>query len=233
MIKTILFDLDGTLLPMDQDEFVKYYFGYLARTMEPYGYEKDNLIAAIWTGTGAMTGNDGTCTNEERFWKTFEKITGRRREDEEERFYQFYQTGFQKAKAVCGYNPLAADTVRKLKEKGYQVVLATNPLFPSVATESRIRWAGLEPEEFLDYTTYENCTYCKPNVKYYEEICRKLGLDPNECMMVGNDAAEDLPAAELGMKTYIITDCLINLKNIDLTDIEKGSFEDFQKYMGL
>ncbi len=233
MIKTILFDLDGTLLPMDQDEFVKYYFGYLAKTMEPYGYEKDALIKAIWTGTAAMTANDGSCTNEERFWQTFKDITGRTRESEEERFYAFYQTVFQKARNACGFNPLSADTVRKLKEKGYDLVLATNPLFPKVATESRIRWAGLQPEDFMDYTTYENCTYCKPNVRYYEEICRKLNLDPKECMMVGNDAAEDLPAADLGMEIFIITDCLINSKNIDLTDIPKGSFEDFQKHMNI
>ena len=27
MVKAVLFDLDGTLLPMDQDEFTKGYFG--------------------------------------------------------------------------------------------------------------------------------------------------------------------------------------------------------------
>ena len=32
-IKAVLFDLDGTLLPMDQDIFVKSYFGLLAKKL--------------------------------------------------------------------------------------------------------------------------------------------------------------------------------------------------------
>lgn len=35
MIKAILFDLDGTLLPMDQDEFTKGYFNLLAAKLAP------------------------------------------------------------------------------------------------------------------------------------------------------------------------------------------------------
>ena len=37
-MKTILFDLDGTLLPMDQDAFVKYYMGLFAQKMAPHGF---------------------------------------------------------------------------------------------------------------------------------------------------------------------------------------------------
>lgn len=55
--------------------------------------------------------------------------------------------------------------MRELKRRGFGVALATNPIFPSVATESRIRWAGLEPEEFALYTTYENTAYCKPGTR--------------------------------------------------------------------
>ena len=39
MIKTVLFDLDGTLLPMDQDNFVKAYFKNLAIKLAPHGYD--------------------------------------------------------------------------------------------------------------------------------------------------------------------------------------------------
>ena len=39
MIKTILFDLDGTLLPMDQDAFTKAYFKSLSEYLLPFGYE--------------------------------------------------------------------------------------------------------------------------------------------------------------------------------------------------
>lgn len=40
-ITTILFDLDGTLLPMDQEKFTRRYFELLAEKMSAYGYEKN------------------------------------------------------------------------------------------------------------------------------------------------------------------------------------------------
>ena len=35
MITTVLFDLDGTLLPMDQDRFVQSYIGRMAKKLAP------------------------------------------------------------------------------------------------------------------------------------------------------------------------------------------------------
>ena len=71
MITTVLFDLDGTLLPMDNDAFTKGYFKLLAAKLAPHGYEPRRLVDAIWAGTAAMVQNDGTCTNQERFWQSF------------------------------------------------------------------------------------------------------------------------------------------------------------------
>jgi phosphoglycolate phosphatase-like HAD superfamily hydrolase len=59
MITTVLFDLDGTLLPMDQDAFTRGYFKFLAAKLAPHGYEPKQLVEAIWTGTEAMVRNDG------------------------------------------------------------------------------------------------------------------------------------------------------------------------------
>ena len=77
-IKTVMFDLDGTLLPMDQDQFTQYYFGLLAKKLAPHGYNAEQLIGGIWAGTAAMVKNDGSCTNEEVFWKTFCAVMGER-----------------------------------------------------------------------------------------------------------------------------------------------------------
>ena len=70
-IKAVLFDLDGTLLPMDQEEFVKAYFGLLAKRLAPLGYESGRLYQVLWKGVAAMVQNDGSCVNEEVFWKVF------------------------------------------------------------------------------------------------------------------------------------------------------------------
>ena len=67
-MQMILFDLDGTLLPMDQEAFTKAYFQRLAAKLAPYGYEPDKLIDGVWAGTAAMVKNDGGRTNEEAFW---------------------------------------------------------------------------------------------------------------------------------------------------------------------
>ena len=76
MITTVLFDLDGTLLPMDNDAFTKGYFKLLAAKLAPHGYEPRQLVDAIWAGTAAMVQNDGRETNEAAFWKRFAGIYG-------------------------------------------------------------------------------------------------------------------------------------------------------------
>lgn len=231
MIKAILFDLDGTLLPMDQDEFVKVYFGHLAKKLAPYGYKSEELIAAVWKGTGVMVKNDGNCTNEDAFWQYFGNIFGERALEDKPIFEEFYQNEFQKAAEICGKNPAARSIIMALKEKGYRLILATNPMFPQIATESRIRWAGLEPSDFELYTTYENCHFCKPNLAYYEEILQKIGCRADECVMVGNDVSEDMVARKIGMKVFLLTDCLINQKGEDISVYPHGSFEELQKYL--
>ena len=75
-ITTILFDLDGTLLPMDQDEFVRAYFKLLAKKLAGHGYDPEALLGNIWAGVEAMVKNTGECNNEEAFWRTFDKIYG-------------------------------------------------------------------------------------------------------------------------------------------------------------
>ena len=224
-INTILFDLDGTLLPMDQEKFVNVYFKMLAAKLVPYGYEPQQLINAILAGIEAMIKNDGSQLNEDAFWKRFVDIYGDKVLADKPVFEDFYKNEFQDARLFCGFNPKAAETVRLLKDKGYRVVLATNPLFPSIATESRIRWAGLEPSEFDLYTTYENTSYCKPNLDYYRDILKRINCRPEECLMVGNDVGEDMVVEALGMQAFLLTDCLINTQKKDITAYPHGSFE--------
>lgn len=229
MIKTILFDLDGTLLPMDQDMFVKSYMTKLATKVAPLGYEAKAFMGAMWAGVESMIKNDGSITNETAFWNCFTNIFGKKSLDDIPVFDAFYQNEFQTVAKDCGYTPKAKELVDFLKRKGYRLVLATNPLFPAVATESRIRWAGLSLEDFEYYTTYENSSYCKPNLKYYEEILKHIDCKPEECMMVGNDVGEDMITETLGMKVFFLTDCLINKSNVDINQYPHGSFDDFKR----
>ena len=231
MTKAILFDLDGTLLPMDQEVFVKDYLGRMAAFLAPHGYDPQSLIKAVWAGTGAMVKNDGRALNEDVFWYVFNSILGRDAKQDLALFEEFYRTEFQKAKDSCGFNPAAVEAIRQIKDMGYRLILATNPLFPAIATYSRIRWAGLNPEDFELVTTYENSRFCKPNPDYYREILGKIALDGSQCLMVGNDVGEDMVAQKLGMKTFLLTDCLINKTAEDITQYPNGSFPELLHYI--
>ena len=231
MIKAILFDLDGTLLPMDQDLFLKAYFGGLVKALVPHGYDGETIVKSIWAGTGAMVKNDGTRSNEAVFWDSFCEFFGPDARSDELLFQNFYETEFQKVAQVCGQDPRAAEAIRGIKAMGYRVILATNPLFPPIATQSRVRWAGLETQDFELITTYDNSSFCKPNLSYYEEILSKCGLHPEECVMVGNDVAEDMVAAKLGMKVFLLTDCLINKPGADIHQFPHGSFPELMEFI--
>ena len=230
-IKMVLFDLDGTLLPMDQEVFVGSYFKMLAGKLAPKGYEPQKLVKDIWAGTAAMVKNTGDVTNEEAFWNTFAEIYGEQVRKDIPMFDEFYRNEFQQVQSVCGYNPKAAEVVKYIKEKGLRVALATNPIFPAIATQSRARWAGIDVDDFEIYTTYENSCYCKPNPDYYRDILCKLDVQAEECLMVGNDVTEDMVAETLGMKVFLLTDCLINKEDKDISVYPNGGFEDLIKYI--
>ena len=230
-VKNILFDLDGTLLPMESFDFVDAYTKGLAAYMVSHGYDPELLVRALWRGTGAMIKNNGTRTNENVFWEVFSSLVGKDARADLAIFDQFYQTDFQQVQNVCGFTPRAAETIGLLTEKGFRLILATNPLFPAVATMSRIRWAGLSPDDFVYCTTYENSTCCKPNIAYYEEILEKTGCKAEECVMVGNDVDEDMIVQQLGMQGFLLTDCLINRSQSDITRWPHGGFDELQQWL--
>ena len=218
---------------MDMDVFTKAYFKGLATKLAPYGYDPEALVKAIWTGTYDMIKNDGSDTNEAVFWKRFFSLFGEKAKEHFPLFDEFYQKDFDSIRSSCGYTPDAKKTVDALKAKGYRVGLATNPIFPSAATECRIRWAGLSPNDFEFYTTYENSRYCKPNLDYYKTILSENGIDAQSCVMVGNDVGDDMVAKDLGMKVFLLTDCLINKSGTDISEFPNGDFSALREFLNV
>lgn len=225
-IKAILFDLDGTLLPMDQDLFIKSYIGGLVKAAMPAGYDPKALAGAIQAGTYKMVKNTGDKTNEQVFWDYMSETYGKSVVDDLSLFDKFYRTDFQNIKEVCGVAPRVRELFDLIKSRGLRTALATNPLFPSIATESRIRWATLNADDFEFFTSYENSHYSKPNPKYYLEVTEKMSLTPEECLMVGNDVGDDMIAETLGMKVFLLTDCLINQTDKDISAYPRGNFDE-------
>ena len=231
--RAILFDLDGTVLPLWQDDFVIAYFKRLTAAMAPRGYDADLLKKAVWAGIRVMETNDGSRMNEEIFWEAFRHVFGRDVTGDMPYFDDFYRNDFDDLKeSVFPPNPDAVSLIRKLKTTGIPVVLATNPVFPRTATEARIRWAGLTPDDFTLVTTFENSGFCKPNPGYYLDIAEKIGVAPENCLMVGNDVRDDMSAENVGMDVFFLSDYPVNRENKDTSPYKQGGFKELGEFLG-
>lgn len=230
MVKTVMFDLDGTLLPFVQDEFIKYYFGGLCKKLAPLGYDPDGVVKNVWKGTGAMIKNDGSRTNSEAFWETF-RAAFPGKPDAKALCDEFYTGEFDAVKQCLKRVPDHKPMIGRLKSEGAEIVLATNPIFPECAVATRLAWVGLSISDFAFITHYDNSTFCKPNPKYFGELLKKLGRQPSECMMIGNSVGEDiLPTKSLGIDSFLVTEFVENPDNADISGFNCGTIEDAEKF---
>lgn len=232
MLQAILFDLDGTLLPMDNDHFTQVYFELLAKTAYPWGYtDPKRIVKAIWAGVEDMVRNDGSRSNYDAFWARFAQIMGEDKLADIPKFNTFYENQFDAAVSATFPTPLAREAVDLAHKKAEKVILATNPIFPYAGDITRMNWIGLKAEDFDLITDYENSRHSKPNPAYYQDILDQFGLEPSQCLMVGNDCTEDFEAASaVGIPTYLVTDFLINRKGAPIT-CPNGSFPDLIAYL--
>ncbi len=226
MINTILMDLDGTLIRLTEREFSKAYFNRLCAKLCPLGYTPEAVTSGVLGGLKAMKQNDGSKTNSDAFWEVFEAALGSEVRALSETLESFYRTEFDGIREVLLGDNCAKELVETLKGKGYTLVLATNPLFPAQAQYTRLAWAGLTPDDFAHVTHYDNSHFCKPNPRYYEEILHIIGKTPEECLMIGNNALEDMAAKAAGLKVYLVTDHLENAKNLPIDGYEQGTLEE-------
>ena len=224
-MKAILFDLDGTLLPMDTDAFLHQYFKALAAHVK-HIIDPDLLVKHVTDGTKAVIANeDPELTNEQVFMQQFLQRSGLQRETIWPLFDQFYRDVFPKLKACAHPTPLAREIVGEALSQQYRPVIATNPVFPRLATLERMRWAGIADLPFAWVTVYEESHFCKPSRSYYKEICDRLDVPPDACIMVGNDVQEDMAAGQLGMKTFLVTDCAIDRGHPDYPVDDRGTLK--------
>ena len=224
MFKTLLFDLDGTLLPLDRDEFINRYLesvaSYFAQLCEPAVF-----IKVLLQSTQAMIMNKKPDkTNEEVFWDDFIRRMGRSRAELLPLFTDYYFHNFPALQRYTRPEPIVRQMVEAVFAQNKEVVIATNPVFPETAIRHRLKWAGIDHLPFRLVTTYENTHFCKPYPEYYAEILRELDRDPRECIMIGNDTREDLAAAHLGIATYLV-------KNNLIMDDGDSYFADYEGYL--
>lgn len=236
--KTILFDLDGTLLPIDMDNFIKKYFKLLSGHFADL-YDPQHFVNVVNKATENMIKNNGSQTNQEAFTDKFFDLINLEKTNRKEiwnRFDTFYENIFPSLQKYFELDDKGRKIVEKAKEKDFNMVIATNPLFPRNAITARLEWIGLDPADFTYITSYEEMHFCKPNVGYYQEILEVIECESHNCVMVGNDMRDDMVAKKLGIKTFLIEDFKVERNDIEIQPDWQGTRNeiiDFLKNLGV
>lgn len=224
--KAMMFDLDGTLLPMDTPAFMGAYFKELSLYFASNGYDAEDLMQKVRNATRAMIFNDGKRCNEDVFWETFFAQMDEAARSKVWDFEPFYNGPFHKLRAMTGENKKIHETIEAARACADHVILATNSVFPPCGIGARLSWLGLKLSDFDLVTTYDNSCFSKPNPAYFTEILEKFGASPEEAFMIGNDVEQDaLAATTAGMGAFLITDCIIT-HDLPYDDYQHGTYDE-------
>lgn len=205
MTLTLLLDLDDTLLNTNLESFVPAYFQALAKELAPQ-IAPDLMFRALISGTRLMSeSEDFTQTLHQVFDAEFYPQLGLSREQLEPAVEDFYDNFFPTLSNLTSQKPEAKPFIDWAFSQGFRIAIATDPLFPRKATYHRLRWAGLEPEQFEIVSTPDHFRFTKTHPAYYAEVLGRMGWPEGPILMVGNDMERDiLPAQKLGLATYHI-----------------------------
>ncbi len=202
-IKAVLFDLDNTLNHIQEKVFLKTYLDeagkFFADLMSPEEFVQRQMTVAA----GYVT-NNGDQSISECFKREFSKGLPCSGDEIWNRMIRFIHTAFPKFESLFQPHEGAVETVDELRKKGIRLVIASNPMWPGEIQIMRLKWAGLDPDHFDYITDAENSGYVKPRIEYYLEICRAIGLEPSQCLMVGDDPVNDGIAKTAGMIFYLV-----------------------------
>jgi len=225
-ITVLMLDLDGTLLDLDHRAFYERYFEAIGRFFSDV-VSAETFVRDVVASTRAMIGNvDPAVTNRDAFVSDFFARTGLDLDEILPRFDEFYEREFPALRGGAGPSPGAARVVEAARARGLMLVLATSPVFPAVAILERMKWAELDPTWFSLITSFEFMHYCKPHRQYFEEIADLIDRDPRECLMVGNNGKDDMPAGLIGMKTYFVMDGARYERNLACTPDGAGTLSE-------
>jgi len=233
-LRALLLDLDDTLLGNPMTTFVPAYFKaltyHLAHLVDPR-----RLTAQLLAATRVMQDGDGSGpTNAERFAAAFFPALGVERALLEREIDTFYADVFPTLSDRTQCRPQARQIVDWAQNQGLQVVVATNPLFPRIAIEERLLWAGVpvERQSYALVTCYENMHSTKARPEYYVEILHHIGRRPHECLMVGDDWWSDIVhAAAVGIQGFWIAATSDGLPSPHATPVGQGDLEALARYL--
>ncbi len=203
--QAILFDLDNTLILFEEVVFFQHYSKKLYLSFQDLMTPQQFSYKLIHS-TQMMIKNNGEKSNAEFFVNDFADGIVMDKKELWKRFEKFYSNEFGQFQPLMKPLEGARDIMLKIQQLGLKLVIASNPMFPMNVQLMRLRWAGLGDINFDLVTSADNTSYVKPRLEYYQDICEKIDVKPEHCLMVGNDGFNDMIASKIGMKTYLTTD---------------------------
>ncbi len=212
MIQAILLDLDNTLILFNEKEFLSKYV-YLLNQHFIDLVNPEAFQTFFFQAVNKMMQNNGPKTNYQVFLDEFSELSQISEDDIIIKFESFYSGPYNDLTPYCTSSTYAKDLIETVSTSKEEIllVLATNPLFPRVALINRLNWIGLD-DKFDLITDCEIMHSCKPREEYYQEICKNINVDPQFCLVAGNDSINDMAAGVLGMKTYLVDEKLTKIQ---------------------
>lgn len=201
-LKHILVDLDGTLLGNRNFSVSIDFVTKALTTLKKYkGWRKS--ITTLLAIQNEFRRVSSDITNDNRVIKVFaEKM-----EMSEEKAREFLRASVGDifpALQKHFYPMPGSKEFLDWASQHFNLILATNPVWPAPIIEMRVKWAGIDPKIFSEITDITKSKACKPSAQYYEDILKRNKIRASECLLVGNELKMDLPATKVGIKTFIV-----------------------------
>ncbi|MFX0123941.1 MAG: HAD family hydrolase [Candidatus Hodarchaeota archaeon] len=242
-ITTLLFDIDNTLLLFDDHEFIRIYVTNIHNYFKEEQLNLEKFMNIFLTSTNKMTKkNQSKLDNLSKFAVDFESRINVSHNEIIKRFRDFYRSDFIEVCKIMTLHPIARDLL-KLASNHFKLVAATNPLFPTIANETRFSQTGLDRFPWMEITSAENYHFAKPHIEFYEELLDKINKYPSECMIIGDDPINDMVAGKIGIRTFLVesngrafSDIIKtdpNYENIDFPVDYTGTLGDLYESMQL
>ena len=227
MIKAILFDLDGTLVQMPSQvweaQLSKIYYMLAVEN----GYDGNEFLKSVAVGYSAMKHNKTQKYNSAVFMQEFNRDNKYNVKRVEAFTEEFYLNRLNEYKKYVEKELNLKENFANIRKRDIKIVLATNPVMPLSSINARLSWCGLNESDFDFITHYKNCKRTKNDkVDYYADLLKRIKVKPHEVLMVGNNVEEDMVAAKLGCRVFLVNTYLID-KNNQIDNYQNGTIEYF------